>query len=60
MYITAEEKTLRLKKGYDVWLSLTPMERYEKVMVNFTAKQRRGVKGERMMMQYIIDNNVTK
>lgn len=60
MYITAEEKALKLKAGYKIWLSLNPMERWDKVMSNFTAKERRGVKGERLMMQYIIDNGITK
>ena len=49
-----------LEKGYKVWYSLSPMERYNKVMKNFTPAERRGIKGMRMMAQYIIDNNITK
>ena len=60
MRLTAEEKALKLKEGYKVWLSLTPIERYEKVMVNFTPKERKGVNGERRLMQYIIDNDIKK
>ena len=55
-----ELKVAKLEKGYKVWDSLSPMERYNKVMKHFTADQRKGVKGMRMMAQYIIDNNITK
>lgn len=53
-----EKKVAKLEKGYKVWYSLTPMERYNKVMINFTAEERRGVKGMRKMMQFIIDNEI--
>ena len=55
-----ELKVAKLENGYKVWDSLSPMERYNKVMKNFTPAERRGVKGMRMMAQYIIDNNITK
>lgn len=55
-----EKKVLKLKDGYKVWDSLTPMERYNKVMKNFTPAERKGVKGMRKMVKYIIDNNITK
>ena len=55
-----ELKVAKLENGYKVWDSLSPMERYNKVMKNFTPSERTGVKGMRMMAQYIIDNNITK
>ena len=55
-----ELKVAKLENGYKVWYSLSPMERYNKVMKNFTPAERKGVKGFRMMAQYIIDNNITK
>jgi len=55
-----ELKVAKLENGCKVWDSLSPMERYNKVMKNFTPAERRGVKGMRMMAQYIIDNNITK
>lgn len=55
-----ELNVAKLEKGYKVWDLLTPMERYNKVMKHFTPAQRRGVKGMRKMIQYIIDNNITK
>ena len=55
-----ELKVAKLENGYKVWDSLSSMERYNKVMKNFTPSERRGVKGMRMMAQYIIDNNITK
>lgn len=59
-YLTAtEKKVLKLKEGYKIWDSLTPMERYNKVMKHFTTKERKGVRGMRKMIQYIIDNNIT-
>ena len=55
-----EERVSKLEKGYQVWDSLNPMERYNKVMVNFTPAERRGIEGQRRMVQYIIDNEITK
>ena len=55
-----ELKVAKLENGYKVWDSLSPIERYNKVMKNFTTSERRGVKGMRMMAQFIIDNNITK
>ena len=55
---TTENKVLKLEKGYKIWDSLTPMERYNKVMINFTAEERRGVNGFRKMIKYIIDNGI--
>ena len=57
---TTEIKSEKLKKGYQVWNALTPSERYNKVMINFTPEQRKGVNGLRLMAQFIIDNNITK
>lgn len=57
---TTEIKTAKLQEGYKIWDSLTPMERYNKVMVNFTNAERKGVNGLRKMAQFIIDNNITK
>lgn len=55
-----EEKVLALEEGYKVWDSLSPIERYNKVMKYFTPKERRGMKGYRKMIQFIIDNQITK
>jgi len=55
-----EKKVLKLENGYKVWDSLSPMERYNKVMKNFTPAERKGVNGLRRMVQYIVDNNITK
>jgi len=55
-----EKKVSKLENGYKVWDSLSPMERYNKVMKNFTPSERKGVNGLRKMAQYIIDNNITK
>lgn len=55
-----EQKVLKLEKGYKVWDSLSPMDRYNKVMKHFTPSERKGVNGLRLMAQYIIDNNITK
>ncbi len=55
-----ENKVARLEQGYKVWDSLSPMERYNKVMVNFTPDERKGVNGLRRMAKYIIDNGITK
>ena len=44
-----ENKVARLEQGYKVWDSLSPMERYNKVMVNFTPAERKGVNGLRRM-----------
>jgi hypothetical protein len=57
---TREIKSAKLKEGYQVWDSLSPMERYNKVMIHFTSEERKGVNGLRRMAQYIIDNNITK
>lgn len=57
---TTEIKTAKLQEGYKIWDSLTPIERYNKVMVNFTNAERKGVNGLRKMAQFIIDNNITK
>lgn len=57
---TTETKTAKLQEGYKIWDSLTPIERYNKVMVNFTNAERKGVSGLRKMAQFIIDNNITK
>jgi hypothetical protein len=57
---TAQQKAAKVLAGYKVWNVLSPMERYEKVMIHFTAEERRGVSGMRKMAQYIIDNNITK
>jgi hypothetical protein len=57
---TAQQKAAKVLAGYKVWNLLSPMERYEKVMINFTAEERRGVSGMRKMAQFIIDNNVSK
>ena len=35
-----EKKVAKLEKGFQVWDSLTPMERYNKVMVNFSHTER--------------------
>jgi hypothetical protein len=56
---TLEIKVSKLQKGYKVWDALTPMQRYELVMVNFTPSERKGINGLRKMAQYIIDNNIT-
>ncbi len=53
-----ENKVAKLEKGFQVWDSLTPMERYNKVMVNFTPSERKGVNGLRKMVKYIIDNEI--
>jgi len=55
---TIENKVAKLEKGFQIWDSLTPMERYNKVMVNFTPAQRKGVNGLRRMVKYIIDNEI--
>ena len=55
-----ENKVSKLEQGYKVWDSLTPLERYNKVMKHFTVAERKGVNGLRRMAQYIIDNNITK
>lgn len=55
-----EKKVAKLEEGYKVWDSLTPIERWDKVMKNFTPSERKGVNGLRRMAQYIIDNNITK
>jgi hypothetical protein len=55
-----EEQVLNLKEGYAIWDSLSPMERYNKVMVNFTPAKRKGVNGMRRMVKYIICNGITK
>ena len=57
---TTELKVSKIENGYKVWDSLTPSEKYSKVMVNFTASERKGVNGLRKMAQYIVDNNITK
>jgi hypothetical protein len=57
---TAQEKAAKVLSGYKVWNVLSPMERYEKVMIHFTAEERRGVSGMRKMAQFIIDNNISK
>ena len=57
---TAQQKAAKVLEGYNVWYSLTPMQRYEKVMIHFTADERRGVAGMRKMAQFIIDNNISK
>jgi hypothetical protein len=54
-----ELKVSKLQSGYKVWYSLSPMQRYELVMVNFTPSERKGVNGLRKMVKYIIDNNIT-
>lgn len=56
---TLEIKVSKLESGYKVWYALSPMQRYELVMVNFTPAERRGVNGLRKMVKYIIDNNIT-
>ena len=53
-----ETKVAKLEKGFQIWDSLTPMERYTKVMVNFTPAERKGVNGLRKMAKYIIDNGI--
>jgi len=55
-----ELKVSKLENGYKVWDLLSPMERYNKVMKNFTPEERRGLQGMRIMAQYIIDNNIVK
>jgi len=55
-----ELKVAKLENGYKVWDSLSPMERYNKVMINFTPSERKGINGLRKMAQFIIDNNITK
>lgn len=57
---TTEIKSAKLKEGYKIWDSLTPMERYNKVIKHFTNEERKGVNGLRRMAQFIIDNNITK
>ena len=57
---TVETKVSKLEQGYKVWDSLSPMERYNKVMINFTPSERKGINGLRKMAQFIIDNNITK
>ena len=57
---TTEIKSAKLQEGYKVWDSLSPIERYNKVMINFSNKDRKGVNGLRKMAQFIIDNNITK
>jgi hypothetical protein len=57
---TTEIKSEKLKVGYKIWNTLTPMERYNKVMKFFTNEERKGVNGLRKMAQFIIDNNITK
>ena len=57
--MTAQQKSQKVNEGYKVWYSLTPMQRYEKVMVNFTPSERKGISGMRRMAQYIIDNNIS-
>jgi hypothetical protein len=56
---TLEIKVGKLESGYKVWYALSPMQRYELIMVNFTPAERRGVNGLRKMVKYIIDNNIT-
>ena len=55
-----EKKVLFLEEGFKVWDSLSPLERYNKVMINFTPSERKGVNGFRKMIKFIIDNNITK
>ena len=55
-----EIKVEKLKDAYQIWDSLTPLEKYNKVMIHFTPKERKGVNGLRRMAQFIIDNNITK
>jgi hypothetical protein len=55
---TTENKVAKLEKGYKIWDSLSPIERYNKVMINFTASERKGVNGLRKMVKYIIDNGI--
>ena len=57
---TAQQKAAKVLEGYKVWNVLSPMERYEKVMIHFTNEERRGVSGMRKMAQFIIDNNISK
>jgi hypothetical protein len=57
---TTEIKSAKLQEGYKVWDSLSPIERYNKVMINFSNEDRKGVNGLRKMAQFIIDNNITK
>jgi len=53
-----ENKVAKLEKGFKIWNLMTPMERYNKVMVNFTPAERKGVNGLRKMVKYIIDNEI--
>lgn len=55
-----EQKVAKLEAGYKVWDSLTPMERYNKVMIHFSPADRKGVNGLRRMAKFIIDNNISK
>jgi hypothetical protein len=55
-----EKKVLFLEEGFKVWDSLSPLERYNKVMINFTPSERKGINGFRKMAKFIIDNNITK
>ena len=57
---TTEIKSEKLKVGYEIWNTLTPMERYNKVIKFFTNEERKGINGLRRMAQFIIDNNITK
>ena len=42
-----EKKVLFLEEGFKVWDSLSPLERYNKVMINFTPSERKGINGFR-------------
>jgi hypothetical protein len=53
-----ENKVTKLEKGFKIWDLMTPMERYNKVMVNFKPAERKGVNGLRKMVKYIIDNEI--
>ena len=55
-----EKKVAKLENGYKIWDSLSPMDRYNKVMINFTPSERKGINGLRRMAKYIIENNITK
>lgn len=57
---TTEVKVSKLEAGYKVWDSLSPLERYNKVMVHFTPSERKGVNGLRRMVKFIIANDITK
>jgi len=55
-----EKRVSKLEEGYKVWDSLSPMERYDKVMKHFTPDERKGIEGFRRMAKYIIDNGIKK